>query len=468
MKEKIGDGVYGEVFRAHDTQSGLFVAIKRPLIPKSYAEEGLSVSMIREAALLTSFRGNQHENVLKLQDCFVFHSRIYLVFELWHCNLRNHIADVYASGADTMDAMCVKSYMRQMLSALEYCHERRVIHRDMKPDNILLDESRKHLVICDFGMARTFVAGNQYTDDVVSVWYRPPEILLGDLNYGTAVDMWSAGMILAEMINLSPVLASCESEIECLCYLFEYLGTPNEESWPGITQLPNYDFSFKQWLFGSASSFLEIDHVCPLAIDLLDQLLQLCPKRRLTASEALRQHAYFLPDINSEITADDEGCDSNSQCSADSSEGLSSNSEKVSDALSNFPYEAGIFDSPRAAYHENAADDTVFQEDQDLGKIQADHHPESLGLGVAAEFVSARPTPVRNGSFSSEQAKRFHHELDDDELVERDQAVLSRDDSSMPQNQYPEAVQNLNRKRKRTELVHSRLSRRDVTSAFFD
>jgi cyclin-dependent kinase 2 len=581
--DKIGSGVYGKVFRAKDTNSGCFVAIKRPIISSSYADQGLSISMIREASLLKSFKSEQHENILKLKDFFVLHSRIYLVFDIWHCNLRNHIADVYYDGEDSIDPETLKSYMRQIMSALSYCHERRVIHRDMKPDNILLDARREKLVLCDFGMARTFAPGHSYTNECVSVWYRPPEILLGDTRYDTAVDIWSAGMIMAELINLSPVLSSTESEIQCISFLFEYLGTPNEETWPGVTCLPHFDLDFKQWSFGTASSFLQVENVDPLAIDLLENLLQMCPTRRLTASKALKEHAYFLPELSSAIT----GYSSSSQSYDSLNEAVSSDSSQqeseISGQSSEDPYSASTSCSSPGerevlvgAYYtheENPAResdfpyrDNAFQASADVARPSLDKNHRNVEIDenrnvtspnrnqpsrtrTSSEFqfhftaqaeISVQPSILCENSVSNEishqrigrpfasganiQSKRVNSELEF--AAERDDSpnqnskgnakrrrsnfeLESTEDFPESAEEFPDEsgfvsstfadspsnsafhvqgrdcnleledgsesstaiqIQHSPRisQRRRTELVHSRLSRRDVTSIFFD
>ena len=282
------------MFRAKDVATGSALAIKRPKIIEDSESNGLSINMVREATILNSFRSHPNENILNLQDFFFRHDRIYLVFDLYHCNLRDHLCDLDASGRKQMCPVQLKSFVRQILSALAFCHDRRVMHRDMKPDNILLDWSKQKLVVSDFGMAKIFSERDCFTENCVTSWYRPPEILLGDTLYGPAVDMWSAGMIIAEMISLRPILRQAKTELECLLFLFENLGTPTESSWPGVTSLPYcQQHRIRTSPPRPASALVAKSGISELTADLLDRLLEICPSCRMTAAEALASDFFF-------------------------------------------------------------------------------------------------------------------------------------------------------------------------------
>ncbi len=193
--------------------------------------------------------------------------------------------------------------MTQMLSAIAFCHERRIIHRDMKPDNILMDGSRRVLKISDFGMARIFTPDSAKTERCTTLWYRPPEMILGDMRYGPPVDMWSVGCILAEMIILAPIFCF-NTEIECLFLMFRSLGTPDDASWPGVSGLPNFQPAFPLWPPQPIAALLSVESgdaaaaaaaaaaAGPHCISLLDRLLQLWPADRIKAFQAL-DHPFF-------------------------------------------------------------------------------------------------------------------------------------------------------------------------------
>lgn len=181
-----------------------------------------------------------------------------------------------------------QSYMYQMFSALAYCHMNNLLHRDLKPQNLLVD-TEGHIKLADFGLARAFsVPMGTYTHEVVTLWYRPPEILLGSHYYTTSVDIWSLGCIFAEMILRRPFLRG-DSEIHQLLTIFKLFGTPDESSWPGVIYLEAYKPAFPQW---TAASRLP-EPIEKLGVEgLVRRLMEYDPSRRMQAKEALND-PYF-------------------------------------------------------------------------------------------------------------------------------------------------------------------------------
>jgi len=185
--------------------------------------------------------------------------------------------------------MLLKSYMYQLLRSICVCHSHRVLHRDLKPQNLLIDKNGS-LKLADFGLGRAFgVPLRQYTHEVVTLWYRAPEILLGSKTYACPVDVWSLGCIFVEMATRKPLFPG-DSEIDELYKIFRVLGTPTEKTWPGVTELPDFKTSFPQW---KATDIRQIvPHLEESGVDLLQQMLQYEPSKRISAKKAL-SHPYF-------------------------------------------------------------------------------------------------------------------------------------------------------------------------------
>jgi len=186
----------------------------------------------------------------------------------------------------------VLDFAAQLLRGIEFCHANRIIHRDLKPQNLLIDGGQR-LKIADFGLARAFsLPMPQYTHEVITVWYRPLEILLGSKLYSVPVDMWGVGCIFAEMATGAPLFAG-DSEIDTAFKIFQKLGTPTEAIWPGVSELPDFKPSFPKWSHkGWANIRNTLAQVGPQGIDLLDQLMRYDPRTRISARAAL-QHPYF-------------------------------------------------------------------------------------------------------------------------------------------------------------------------------
>nr|XP_020858129.1 cyclin-dependent kinase 3 isoform X5 [Phascolarctos cinereus] len=250
--EKIGEGTYGVVYKARNKQTGQLVALKKirldstlqshPLqpIPCCRETEGVPSTAIREISLLKELK---HPNIVRLLDVVHSEKKLYLVFEFLSQDLKKYMD---SAASTELPLHLVKSYLSQLLQGVNFCHSHRVIHRDLKPQNLLINELGA-IKLADFGLARAFgVPLRTYTHEVVTLWYRAPEILLGCKFYSTAVDVWSIGCIFAEMVTRRALFPG-DSEIDQLFRIFRTLGTPSEATWPGVTQLPDYKGSFPKW-----------------------------------------------------------------------------------------------------------------------------------------------------------------------------------------------------------------------------
>jgi len=274
----VGSGAYGSVFSATVKETGEKVAIKKI---GSKFEEGVHVTTLREIKLLNEI---DHEYIIKLVDVFANKQNIYLVMPLMQADLEELIKekDIMLSNS------VIKAIMKAMLEGLEHLHAHRILHLDIKPANVLLGNGQ--LKIIDFGFAQYIDRPNPMTPNVITRWYRPPELLFGANYYGPAADMWSVGCVFAQLLLRIPFLvAQPDSDIGQLAAIFQVRGTPTESNWPGVTSLPNYVAFSKtapqplSEIFTAATEDI---------LDLLEKMLQLNPKKRITAAEAL-QHRYF-------------------------------------------------------------------------------------------------------------------------------------------------------------------------------
>merc|ERR1712133_194610 len=211
--------------------------------------EGVPSTAIREIAVLKELN---HSAVVKLLDVVIADKKLYLVFEHLDKDLKKLLDDhnkylkTQGGSGGGLPQELVKSYLRQLLEGISYCHQNRVLHRDLKPQNLLVN-SKGEIKLADFGLARAFgVPVRSYTHEVVTLWYRAPEVLLGTKFYSTAVDIWSIGCIFAEMITRKALFQG-DSEIDQLFRIFRTLGTPDESTWPGVTSLPDSKSSFPKW-----------------------------------------------------------------------------------------------------------------------------------------------------------------------------------------------------------------------------
>eukprot|EP00128_Syssomonas_multiformis_P008395 Colp12_sorted_trinity150504_noHs@12849 len=279
--EKIGEGTYGVVYKAQDLTTQTYVALKK--IRLEQEEDGVPATALREISLLKEMN---NENVVRLLDVVHNTKKLYLVFEFLKEDLKKYMD---TTGAEGLTRLHVKSFLYQMARGIAYCHSHRVLHRDLKPQNLLIDKDGV-LKIADFGLARAFgVPVRTYTHEVVTLWYRAPEILMGALHYSTPVDVWSIGCIFAEMVTRRPLFPG-NSEIDQLFRIFRTLGTPTEESWPGVTRFPDFNPNWPKWTQHPLSA--AVPELCADGQDLLARMLCWPPERRIAARDILG-HAYF-------------------------------------------------------------------------------------------------------------------------------------------------------------------------------
>lgn len=277
----VGEGSYGAVYKARDTRTQQVVAVKRV---KTELEEGVPSTSIREVAVL---KAAEHRNIVKLLDVYCTPGRLDLVFEYVPLNLRQHMR----SHNFKLDLKAVRSLTHQLLLGIDFCHSRRILHRDLKPANILISAATADgdgfLKIADFGMARAFcVPVPRYTHEVVTIWYRPPEILLGGQEYSLPVDIWSAGCILGEMAT-GAVLFRGESEIDTIFQIFKKLGTPTEATFPQAI-FPDFKLTFPKWHRQSWDDIRGISgKLGPAGTQLIDDMLRYEPPQRVSARRAL-------------------------------------------------------------------------------------------------------------------------------------------------------------------------------------
>ncbi|KAG2208917.1 serine/threonine-protein kinase pef1 [Mucor mucedo] len=281
--EKLGEGTYATVFKGKNKVTGEIVALKEIHLDP---EEGAPSTAIREISLMKELK---HPNIVRLQDIIHTENKLSLVFEFMDQDLKKYMDSTARATHGALDPNIIKSFMYQLLRGIAYCHENRVLHRDLKPQNLLINKHNQ-LKLGDFGLARAFgIPVNTFSNEVVTLWYRAPDVLLGSRMYSTSIDIWSAGCIMAEMYTGRPLFPGTNNEDQ-LQKIFRLLGTPNEQSWQNITQFPEYKPPQVVYPTQHISQILTNIDTCGL--DLLNRMLQYQPQMRISAKDALN-HAYF-------------------------------------------------------------------------------------------------------------------------------------------------------------------------------
>ncbi|KAJ9626588.1 TFIIH complex serine/threonine-protein kinase subunit kin28 [Taxawa tesnikishii (nom. ined.)] len=290
--KKIGSGTYADVFEAHlVSDSSRLVAIKKIKVGPEVQEWGITHDSLREIKFLQEL---SHPNIIRLHSVFsTKNQNLNLVLEhLPQGDLEKLIKDeqVYYGPSD------IKAWMSMFCRAVWFCHENFVLHRDIKPNNLLI-AANGEIKLADFGLARSFAdPGNLMTHKVITLWYRPPELFYKASYYSGAVDIWSVGCVFAELIMRRPFLVpASESDIAMIGVICKNVGTPTDENWPGVSRLPAYvpvakeeatpEKTKDEWL----ASFPAVGEV---GVDLLMKMFALDPRKRLTARQIL-QHGYW-------------------------------------------------------------------------------------------------------------------------------------------------------------------------------
>ena len=270
---KIGKGAYGTVYKAVCKQDGLVVAIKQ--IEMTSDDEGVACTAVREIGILANLN---HKNIVKLISVFHNDKTLMLVFEYCPRDLHHHMK----MRPGRLLPIEVVSFSFQLLTAVSYIHSKLIIHRDIKPSNLLINESGV-LKLCDFGLARLMdVPCNDLSCDVVTQWYRAPEILLRYRNYGLPSDMWSVGCVIAELAIGQP-LFPCDDDHSQLAMIFGTVNSPSEAEWPGVSSMPNYPTRILPY-----PALRERMKSCdPRLVNLVVDLLQVVPSQRISAADAL-------------------------------------------------------------------------------------------------------------------------------------------------------------------------------------
>ncbi|CAN6228640.1 unnamed protein product [Urochloa humidicola] len=287
---KINEGTYGVVYRARDKKTNEIVALKKVKMEKE--REGFPLTSLREINILLSFH---HPSIVDVKEVVVGSSldSIFMVMEYMEHDLKG----VMETMKQPYTQSEVKCLMLQLLEGVKYLHDNWVLHRDLKTSNLLLN-NRGELKICDFGLSRQYGSPlKPYTQLVVTLWYRAPELLLGTKEYSTAIDMWSVGCIMAELLAKEP-LFNGKTEFEQLDKIFRTLGTPNEKIWPGYAKLPGVKVNFVKQPYNRlrdkfpAASFSGRPILSEAGFDLLNSLLTYDPDKRISADDALK-HKWF-------------------------------------------------------------------------------------------------------------------------------------------------------------------------------
>jgi CTD kinase subunit alpha len=280
----IGSGTYGKVFKGQHVYTKKLVALKR--IRMEGERDGFPVTAMREIKLLQSLR---HTNIVQLHEVMIEKNECYMVFEY----LSHDLTGLLNHPSYKLDAAQKKHLSKQLFEGLDYLHKRGVLHRDIKAANILVS-NEGIMKLADFGLARFYAKRHQldYTNRVITIWYRSPELLLGETQYGAAVDIWSAACVMVEIFTRHAIFPGDGGEISQLDKIYSILGTPNRKEWPGLVDTPWFELLRPSYRKPNVFAKKYRERVPAAAFDLLSEMFQYDPVKRPSAADVL-EHAYF-------------------------------------------------------------------------------------------------------------------------------------------------------------------------------
>lgn len=284
----IGTGAYGTVYKARDLHNGgQIVAMKK--VKVALTEDGIPLSTVREIALLRQLEAYRHPNIVRLLDvchggqCLERDQQLvlFLVFE----HVEQDLDSFLSRAPGPLPESRIRSMSHDIISGVDFLHSHRIVHRDLKPHNLLVTVAGR-VKLADFGLAKTYDVEMKLTSVVVTLWYRPPEVLLG-ARYCSALDVWSAGCVLAQLHTRRPLLPGA-SDSDQLHRIFRLIGRPPRSEWPDNVSI-ELD-SFPSYPPQDLARILPRIH--PHALDLIKGMLVFDPSKRLTAMDCL-EHPYF-------------------------------------------------------------------------------------------------------------------------------------------------------------------------------
>lgn len=372
--KRLGSGTYGIVHEVLFSGQSASVALKKFKIDED--DNDIPPSTLREISVL---KACTHPNILKISD-IIYKTNNGTIKIYMSTPVYSHTLKTLCEEKDINDVQ-IKSIIYQLASGLDYLHTNGFIHRDLKPQNIFVNISfngNPTAIIGDFGLSRRYYNNPeplQMSGQVCTLWYKPPELLLGTKNYNTTVDIWSLGMVFAEMLLKKPMCPGI-SEIDQLYKIFKVLGTPTIKEWETIENLPCYKESFPVWVSSIDSKFkqvgIESDNA---ALILIKDMLVMDPSKRLPR---LIKHSYFSGGVShhenvTERCSESGSCESSGESSRKSSSGCENSKEAISPFISPFTKYVCDFYRPEEA---SLQIETMYSNEEQINPDYLVNHPD--------------------------------------------------------------------------------------------